>query len=600
MDQRSLSTPLPWDVLGTQALESMRRVLPTLVTAETTTVLIGWDDSPAGLGVVIDTDHRARAFEDGPIDPQSVLDASELQLDEETPTCLTFLCAEVLLQNIALITSRAPEWRIVVRPGHDEPLRIVTRKSEPTESLFDDKGRLLALTTEERIKRADDSGQAIAALFPIATGSGDSMALLGRVDAVFLRVAKGQKTADSRAEVTALVEALAEHHQRLGLQGWGESYEQVLSKAVVCTQDDRASFDLLTERVLMPLDEVQLGNLAFNLACVHARFGSLDETLDATQRALQLGATVEQFDDSDFDGVRDDPRFLELLNGPPDEERLTRELGEAAEALDVEKVESLLAAGADPAGEYEGDPLVFAAFSGSARNPEKQARRRAIVERLLEAGSDPGKRDWPWLKILGDTALLDFLLSRSGKVSTGLIKVAAEQEDLQTLERLVRHGVKLSEHVQTLQSACRHHRKADTLRFLVAQGVNLASATKNNPFVLDLASAGNVMLLDVARELGLDLHARDGGGGSLISHALFNDKHEVVRWALVHGARLDVQDTRGVGLVHAAVLAGASESLPLLLEAGAPVDLKDAEGRTALDAAVEANRGAFVKLLQGS
>ena len=57
----------------------------------------------------------------------------------------------------------------------------------------------------------------------------------------------------------------------------------------------------------------------YNLACIEALSGNADAALDALARAIELGgdqAVRDAAGDSDFDGLRDDPRFpKEFLTG---------------------------------------------------------------------------------------------------------------------------------------------------------------------------------------------------------------------------------------------------------------------------------------------
>lgn len=586
----------PWQQLAAQIAGSLPDVAD-----DRRALLVSWDHSGSG-GVWLDADSHERAFADGPVAPRPLLDASEFfqtcfgvpssalpsGVFSVTVECLTFLCAEVLVQNRGAFV-------LAVQPGHDETPRVVFRSATPSNSIFDEHGAFLLPTDEELLERAPNDGHALATLIEtLGTGS-DTMKLLGKADAVFHRVARSGKSASDRAEARALAAAFAKHHQRLALHSWGELYEKVMAKALVCSTGDRETFDLVLE-ALMPAAEIGFGGLAFNLACLHALFGDRDEALEAIEVALQLGYGPERFDDADFDSLRDDPDFVALVS-EPSEAGLTAQLAEAVSGLEVAKVEALIAAGADVNGEHDGDAMLVLAFSGFGRTKEKQARRRSIVGALMSAGATLDEDAWPWHRIIDDAELFSFVLERGVTVSGRLVAQVVEKEELGTLELLVSKGVELAAHAPLFFAACRHHRAPATLRLLVSKGVDFSRPHEGTPFALGFGSAGNVVMLDALLELGLDVHGRDAQGGSLISHALFNDKHEVVRWAIAHGAPLDVIDRRGCGLVLAAIDAGAAQSLPVLLDAGAPVSLADQLGRTALHAAAERNNAAFVKAL---
>lgn len=598
-DVRAKLLDAPWAAAG-------ERIVTPTVPAASRVLLVSWEHSGSG-GVWLDADDQESAFSDGAINPRPVLDGSEFfdrcfgrpaaelpsELVSVTIECLTYLCAEALVQHATLLG--ADTFALAVQPGHDETPRVVFRSETPATSIFDEQGAFLLPTDEELIERAPNDGHALAKLVELLASGTDTMKLLGKVDAVFHRVARSGKAQSDRAEARALAAAISTHHERLELQGWGELYEQVMAKALVCSVGDRETFELVLD-ALMPVEEFTFGGLAFNLACLHALFGDRDEALAAVKVALELGYEPERFDDADFDSLRDDPDFIALVS-ELSEEGLTAELAEAVSELEVAKVEALIAAGADVNGEHDGDAVLVLAFSGYGRTKEKQARRRAIVGALLDAGATLPEDEWPWYRIIDDAELLSFLLERGVAVTGKLLAQLVEKEAVATLELLVSKGVELGPHVAQFHAACRHHRSPGTLRYLVSKGVDFSQPHEGVPFALGFGSAGNVVMLDALLELGLDMHGRDGQGGCLISHALFNDKHEVVRWAIAHGAALDVTDRRGSGLVLSAIDAGATQSFQVLLDAGAPVGLADELGRTALHAAAERNNTAFVKAL---
>jgi len=59
----------------------------------------------------------------------------------------------------------------------------------------------------------------------------------------------------------------------------------------------------------------------FNAACLEARVGDKDQAIEHFQRAVELEPEkAREFakTDSDFDSIRDDPRFASLISGEPD------------------------------------------------------------------------------------------------------------------------------------------------------------------------------------------------------------------------------------------------------------------------------------------
>lgn len=53
----------------------------------------------------------------------------------------------------------------------------------------------------------------------------------------------------------------------------------------------------------------------YNSACIYANMGEMEKALDCIERAVELGSRNKRYfeTDSDFDSIRDHPRFQELL-----------------------------------------------------------------------------------------------------------------------------------------------------------------------------------------------------------------------------------------------------------------------------------------------
>jgi tetratricopeptide (TPR) repeat protein len=58
------------------------------------------------------------------------------------------------------------------------------------------------------------------------------------------------------------------------------------------------------------------GGLLYNLACAEAQLGRVDAALDRLQAALKVRPELAKYapEDADFEPIRDDPRFAEIVN----------------------------------------------------------------------------------------------------------------------------------------------------------------------------------------------------------------------------------------------------------------------------------------------
>jgi hypothetical protein len=106
-------------------------------------------------------------------------------------------------------------------------------------------------------------------------------------------------------------------HPRIG---WVEKVSDFASNALVLgiQHQKNTVIDAVFNQLLGPDFSVQQTNnalLAYNLASYYARSGQTDKLLSATERALALGQTAEQFRaDSDFANYRKHTAFNRLLH----------------------------------------------------------------------------------------------------------------------------------------------------------------------------------------------------------------------------------------------------------------------------------------------
>jgi hypothetical protein len=111
---------------------------------------------------------------------------------------------------------------------------------------------------------------------------------------------------------------LAPHLHKLDFSG--EPLERILAQLVAVSLVDNRR-ELVTDLVALVPEPVTFDILAFNLACMHARYGDRHGAIRYTRVALELGKSPDQFlADHDFATLRHDPEFVAVL----DEHRLPR------------------------------------------------------------------------------------------------------------------------------------------------------------------------------------------------------------------------------------------------------------------------------------
>ena len=566
-----------------------------------------WDHEEGDDAVIIDADESSQPFADGPIEPYRVAPwpdylGSPSEDDRHALTeALVYFCAEAMVRNSGLV-NQEEDWCIFAVPAHDETPRLVFRSDQPVSSIFYDDGELRSQTVEERIEKIKLDGNAIAELWPKVQSAGDSMNLLGKSDAFFLQYFKLSKEEqiERKAELNNLVNALVANKERLSFEVWDEMYEQIVSKAVCCAMGDTHLLEKIIDD-LIP-EKGSFSPLAFNVACAYAKQEQKQQMLDWATYAIKLGHKPDAFrQDSDFANYQDDKDFLSCLEKTSiSVEALTLELGEAIEDFDLEKVESLIDAGADVNGEYEWDKILHTAFSATTYRKQDKPKKISIIKALLKAGATLDDSDWPWYSFLKEIDLLELAIEHGAPVDNKLLEYCVKYEAIQTIDWLINRGTDLKDfNPSILWSACRHHEQRETFDRLIDEGVDFSARDEFGRGALHHCS-GNVVLLNAIINQGEDINAVYNRGEHVISMVVHNDTSDFVQAAIEHGANLNHVDNLGNSLVYSAVEAGGKDCLAVLLKAGAPVDIANTEGRTALHMAAETNRLTMAQALLGA
>jgi ankyrin repeat protein len=610
-------TGAPWGEFAETARPEVEAYLAALPRG-TRAVLISWDLEGTGYGITFDADTSSDPFAEGLIEPKTIVDGAafmgnafgwEMEALAEEPysglvaECLVLLCAELVVKCSDEAAGRlAPGWVLAVEVAREATPHVVYRSGGRARTIFDTAGGLALRPVEELIDETPDDGRALAGLLRRIPRSGFGPDLLEKVDRVFHRVATSGDLRAGRAEVRALVEALADTSERLELARWGELSEKVLAHAVVCVKGDRALFLQLVDRV-MP-EKTTEPVLAHNVACIATLLGERELALGWIRTALVLGRDPQKIKhEPDFTSLRGDGEFEALLATPlKSQAALDRELVDAIARVDLESLRSLLDQGADVTAEVEGEAILEHALSVSALEVRRnKPAYLQMVGVLMEHGATLSRGAWPWYRLVGEPELLEAVLDQGVPVDERLVGEAIEKGSLEALQLLERRGVDLRRLDQgALLQRCRLHQTDEILRYLLQRGFQIdARGEGGRTLAIVCSFSGNMKLLDSVLAAGADPLATDVEGKSASSHALFNDMAEFLEHLAGRGVSLSQVDGMGRGLVHLAVDACATRSLDTLLRLGAPVDTRDQDGRTALHCAAEhGNEHAARKLIE--
>jgi len=222
----------------------------------------------------------------------------------------------------------------------------------------------------------------------------------------------------------------------------------------------------------------------------------------------------------------------------------------AIDSVNVAAVDSLLKAVPDlrdTPNEAGAPPLLYAARRGSL----------PIVSRLIEAGADPRATDAAnggnavhWAAEGGNCETLDYC------ISLGL--------DIQSPDRAA--------FTPLMRAASRGHK--DAFHLLVARGARLEIGTDlNNGVMAQAAGGGNAEIAQFLLDKGFDVNARSPNMSAPIHVAVWQQKPEMVKFLLAHGARLQgVRNRYGSTPMHSAAARNDTAMAAILLANGCSVD----------------------------
>ncbi len=249
----------------------------------------------------------------------------------------------------------------------------------------------------------------------------------------------------------------------------------------------------------------------------------------------------------------------------------------------AELVSILLRDGADPtlndligeipfllSGGYNTDSLVEYGYQTgrTALMFAVQEGHAAIVDLLLEKTSDLNQRDG-----LGLTALM----------------IASEKGHLEIAKRLVAENADVNvvakkNSALSIAIDCKHEEIA---KFLIESGADYQiKDDEGQTLLMDAASQGSLLLVQLLLEKGLDVNAKCNEGTALIfalNHYNSDEENiEVIEALLAAGADPNLGNYEKGNALTTSIYRGSIEVIAKLIEAGVDVGKRDREGRSAL------------------
>jgi ankyrin repeat protein len=226
-------------------------------------------------------------------------------------------------------------------------------------------------------------------------------------------------------------------------------------------------------------------------------------------------------------------------------------------AADVQRVKSLLAAGADVNRDINGfTPLHYAALKGNVTLASLLLENGAQVDR-----TDDTRQVQPihMAAVSGSTNMMALLLESGADIH------AQADDRMMPIHLAVASG---------------HY---DATAYLLDQGARLFAKAYKGRTLLHWAVAGNsVRTMRLLIERGLSPNAKDSDGESPLHEAAHLGRERMVRYLLTLDVAVDQRDDKGHSPLFWAAWRGDNAITKELLRAGADVNLRDDQGWTAL------------------
>ena len=194
------------------------------------------------------------------------------------------------------------------------------------------------------------------------------------------------------------------------------------------------------------------------------------------------------------------------------------------------------------------------------------------------------------------------LNAQDGNGKTPLI-LAAWRGDLQTTQQLLRDGADVSIIDSMGENVVHYAARQNNLDVLAT--VLQTSADKNlksregyrQTPLFTPATVGNVAVLRILLEHGVDPDIQDKGKFTALQWATQQGKVECIKVLLEYGANINTRSSKKITPLISAAISGVLESAILLVEAGADINAASKDGYTALIYAAYYGHADIVKYL---
>jgi len=321
--------------------------------------------------------------------------------------------------------------------------------------------------------------------------------------------------------------------------------------------------------------------------------------------------------------------------GPKPQAKTTYPLQAAARAGDIEKVKSLLAAGANVNEKGPGDrtalhaacenghtevarllvdrgaevnattdgvtPLIFAAAKGDKKTVELLLSKGAHVNAKSRLGRTPLLAAMA-SPAAGHKEVAELLFSKGANIPP--LHLAAYLGDVEKVKKCLQDGIDINSQEDfgcTALHAAAYGGKKDIVEFLIDKGADVNAQAKDlfsrTPlFCAAIHNHENIADLLLAK--GADVNAKHEIGFPLLYYAIWDQNMDAIKLLMRKGANVNGRDTgSGKTALHYAIWEGNKDIVELIIAGGADLNAQDKQGYTALHYATIEGRKQMVELL---
>jgi ankyrin len=161
--------------------------------------------------------------------------------------------------------------------------------------------------------------------------------------------------------------------------------------------------------------------------------------------------------------------------------------------------------------------------------------------------------------------------------------IACFDGDFETVERLVKKGVKMDEAKDPVINIAAQFGFLDIVRFLVESGMSpdIMSKSGGTPLLV-AAYGGHLETVQYLVSKGADVKKAGSGGWTPLHSAAHRNRTQVASFLIENGANVSAPDQTGKTPLHLAAACNNVQTLELLAGKGADLSALDVQGRTPL------------------